>query len=223
MLDIDIDSFEHFSFDLWMTIIKSNPEFKPKRAELFKSHFSIDKDIIDISETIKYYDRLYTTISEKTGRHIFREDIFLVILDALGVDIKQISEVDLTIFFKKSDNLFLQYLPNLLWKDIEYLLHEIRVKGKTANILSNTAFIHGSSLRIALESLGLTKYFSFMIFSDEVGISKPNMKIYELMYEKVVAEKAIEKAEIIHIGDNVVADYNAALEYGIQSKLIKFD
>ncbi|TGN26086.1 HAD family hydrolase [Empedobacter tilapiae] len=220
---IDIQSFDHFSFDLWMTIIKSNPQFKPKRTKLLQDFFSIDKSLEEINKTIRYYDNLYNQISEKTGNHIPREEVFYLILDALKKDITQITTPQLTDFFALADTLFLENLPEVLWKDIYVILEEIKNQGKTTNILSNTAFIHGNSLRKVLEDLGLADYFSFMIFSDEVGFSKPNIKIFEYLYQKTLEIKDIDKSKIIHIGDNSFADYNGALEYGIQGKLVKFD
>lgn len=219
---IDIRAYEHFSFDLWMTIIKSNPQFKLKRTILFKDFFSIDKSVEEIDKTIRYYDNLYNLISEKTGNHIQREEIFLLILDILGEDIQLINQEDITEFFIKSDALFLENRPEIIWKEIPSILKKIKDSGKTANILSNTAFIHGNSLREVLKGLDLAQYFDFMIFSDEVGVSKPNIKIFEYLYENTQEIKQLEKSKIIHVGDNSKADYEGALKFGIHAELVKF-
>ncbi|MEG0529114.1 MAG: HAD family hydrolase [Bacilli bacterium] len=219
---IDIYAYEHFSFDLWMTIIKSNPEFKPKRTILFKEYFSIDKSVEEIDKTIRYYDNLYNLISEKTGNHIEREEIFLLILNVLGKNVELINSEDIDDFFIKSDILFLENRPQIIWKEIPSILEKITDLGKTANILSNTAFIHGNSLREVLKSLNLEQYFTFMIFSDEVGVSKPNIKIFEYLYENTQKIKQLEKSKIIHVGDNIKADYEGALKFGFDAKLVKF-
>lgn len=219
---INIQSYEHFSFDLWMTIIRSNPEFKPKRNVLLKNYFDVKKPIEDVANAVRYYDVLFNTISEKTGNHIEREEVFYLILNNLDVNINDISSKDLAEFFKQADQLFLNYLPQLIWKDVESTLLQIKEANKTANILSNTAFIHGNSLRIVLKELGLYDYFSFMIFSDEVGVSKPNIKIFEYLYSETLKLKKVEKNKILHIGDNPIADVNGARDFGVDSQLITF-
>ena len=221
MEKIDIDSYEHFSFDLWLTLIKSNPDFKLKRDTLFKDFFKIDKDLDEVRKVIRHYDVLFNRISEKTGNHIEREEVFLLMLDALGKDIETIED-NLKQFFQRVDELFLNNMPVLLWENIEEQLIEIKEKNKTASILSNTAFIHGDSLRKVLEHLGLAQYFSFMIFSDEVKASKPNLKVFEIMFSKINDFRNLRKEEILHIGDNQIADYEGAKTFGVNSKLVKF-
>ena len=221
-MEIDIDSYEHFSFDLWLTIIKSNPDFKFKRDTLFKDFFSIGKDIDEVRKTIRHYDVLFNRISEKTGNHIEREEVFLLFLDALGKDIETITEENLKEFFRQVDELFLNNMPVLLWENIEEILIKIKEKNKTASILSNTAFIHGDSLRKVLEHHGLADYFSFMIFSDEVKASKPNLNIFDMMFKKINDLRKVEKEKILHIGDNIKADHDGAKTFGFNSKLVKF-
>lgn len=221
-MEIDIDSYEHFSFDLWLTLIKSNPDFKAKRDTLFKDFFSIEKDTDEVRKVIRKYDVLFNRISEKTGNHIEREEVFLLMLDALGKDIETVDDNQLKQFFQQVDELFLNNRPVLLWENIEEILIKIKEKNKTASILSNTAFIHGDSLRKVLEHLGLADYFSFMIFSDEVKASKPNLRVFEIMFAKINNFRTLEKKEILHIGDNKIADYEGANTFGVNSKLVKF-
>lgn len=221
-MEIDIDSYEHFSFDLWLTLIKSNPDFKFKRDLLFKDFFSIDKEMDEVRKVIRHYDVLFNKISEKMGNHIEREEVFLLMLDALGKEIDAIDENHLKSFFQQVDELFLNNMPVLLWENIEEILVEIKEKNKTASILSNTAFIHGDSLRKVLEHLGLAQYFSFMIFSDEVKASKPNLQIFEMMFNKINDLRKLDKEQILHIGDNKKADYDGAKIFGVNSKLVKF-
>jgi putative hydrolase of the HAD superfamily len=64
--DIDIHNHCHFSFDLWLTLIKSHPEFKAKRVELFSSFFDVEKPINEVAKVVKYYDDLCNTINEVT-------------------------------------------------------------------------------------------------------------------------------------------------------------
>lgn len=221
-MDLNIPKFSHFSFDLWLTIIKSNPEFKGKRDRLLKEFFSLDQDLEEIRKEVRYYDMLFNRISEKTGFHIEREVAFLLILKTLGKDEEEITKESLSTFFTEVDRLFLEYRPVLLWENIEEILIKIKNEGKTANILSNTAFIHGQSLVRVLEDLGLKSYLSFMIFSDIEKVSKPNPKIFQTVFRKVNELKTVDKGEILHIGDNMIADFEGAKKFGFEAKLINF-
>ncbi|WP_373707950.1 HAD family hydrolase [Kaistella sp.] len=221
-MDLNISKFSHFSFDLWLTIIRSNPEFKGKRDRLLKEFFSLDQDLDEIRKEVRYYDLLFNRISEKTGFHIQREVAFLLILKTLGKNEEEITTESLSTFFTEVDRLFLEYRPVLLWENIEEILIKIKDAGKTANVLSNTAFIHGQSLVKVLDDLGLSTYFSFMIFSDIEKVSKPNPKIFETVCRKVNEFQTVNKSEILHIGDNIIADFEGAKNFGFEAKLIKF-
>ena len=67
----------------------------------------------------------------------------------------------------------------------------------------------------------LNNYFSFQIYSDEVGFSKPNKEIFNLVFDSINKITTIEKKEILHIGDNIIADYNGAINFGFDAFLIK--
>jgi len=176
----------------------------------------------EVRKVIRHYDVLFNKISEKTGNHIEREEVFLLMLDALGKEIDAIDENHLKSFFQEVDDLFLNNMPVLLWENIEEILIKIKEKNKTVSILSNTAFIHGDSLRKVLEHLGLAQYFSFMIFSDEVKASKPNLQVFDMVFKKINEFRKLDKEQILHIGDNKIADYDGAKTFGFNSKLVKF-
>lgn len=222
MKKLPINNYFHFSFDLWLTIIKSNPEFKGKRDLLLKDFFNISKPIEEVQQQIRYYDLLFNKISENTGLHIEREVAFSIILSALGMDLQDITEDHFKGFFQRVDALFLANRPVLIWENLQEELHQLKKAGKTASILSNTAFIYGDSLENVLHHLGLKDCFSFMIFSDVVKISKPNPKIFELVHNLVQEIKPLKKKEILHIGDNNTADYKGAQSFGFSAELVKF-
>lgn len=218
-MEINIDLYQHFSFDLWLTIIKSNTEFKSKRDFLFKNFFELSNSLEDISNTIRHFDLLTNKISEKTGKHIFRNEIFLLILDALDYNLEAIDNKKIDNFCVEVDLLFEENPPVLLWENIEELLIRIKNAEKSSSILSNTAFIHGRSLRKMLNNLGLLHYFMFEIFSDECGFSKPNPEIFRMLYYSVIEKKAVERVNVVHIGDNLLADYNGAKQFGFSAIL----
>jgi putative hydrolase of the HAD superfamily len=67
----------------------------------------------------------------------------------------------------------------------------------------------------------LENYFSFQIYSDETGFSKPSKEMFQLVHNEIKSLKSIEKKEVIHIGDNKIADYDGAIKFGFDALLIK--
>ncbi|MEI7487925.1 MAG: phosphoglycolate phosphatase, partial [Chryseobacterium sp.] len=139
--DIDIHNHSHFSFDLWLTLIKSHPEFKAKRVELFSSFFNVNKPIEEVTKVVKYYDDLCNTINEVIGGNVDTFEIYLLILNSLEVDIKLVNRDNLSDFYQKSEDLFLEYKPVVIFENLHQFFDEIKNQGKTINILSNTGFI----------------------------------------------------------------------------------
>lgn len=220
-MKIDHKNFSHFSYDLWLTLIKSNPQFKNKRNLLFKDFFDVECNIEKVNEVVRYYDVLCNNINENTGLNIDTYEIYYLILNALNVKVNDIDTKQLNLFYKETELLFMEYKPQLLFPKIDSLFEEIKAQGKTMNILSNTGFIKGYTLRKIIADYGLEQYFSFQIYSDEVGFSKPNHKIFQLVYDQINSSNEITKKEVLHIGDNSIADYDGAIKFGFAAHLLK--
>lgn len=218
-MNIQIDAYKHFSFDLWLTLIKSNPKFKINRNTLLRDFFSIDSSIEKIGETVRYYDLLANRISESTGLHFDANHIYCLILDQFKITFNQ-SDNQLQEFQKEVDTLFFKYKPVLIDGHIKDLFKKIINQNKTISLLSNTAFITGESLRKLLMDYELSDYFMFQLYSDEIGISKPNHSVFDLVFNKVNDHCRVTKSEVVHIGDNKFADYLGAKNYGFQAILI---
>ncbi|WP_284462942.1 HAD-IA family hydrolase [Chryseobacterium sp.] len=218
--DIDIHNHCHFSFDLWLTLIKSHPEFKTKRVELFSSFFNVDKPIDEVAKTVKYYDDLCNTINEVTGGNIDTFEIYLMILGSLNVDVKLLNKEKLNEFYVKSEELFLEYKPVVIFENIHDFFDEIKNQGKTINILSNTGFIKGTTMRKFLIHENLDQYIDFHIYSDEMNCSKPNPLIFQEVKNNI-KDQDLPMSQILHIGDNPVADYKGARDFGFSAHLLK--
>jgi putative hydrolase of the HAD superfamily len=218
--DIDIHSHSHFSFDLWLTLIKSHPEFKAKRVELFSSFFDVNKPIDEVTKVVKYYDDLCNSINEVIGGNVNTFEIYLLILNALEVDLKHLNKGNLNEFYQKSEDLFLQYKPVVIFENLHQFFDEIKNQGKTINILSNTGFIKGKTMRKFLISENLDQYIDFHIYSDELNCSKPNPIVFQEV-KNLIKNKDLKMNQILHVGDNPVADYKGAKDFGFNAHLIK--
>ena len=220
-MKLDHSGYQHISFDLWLTLIKSNPEFKQKRNLLFKNFFEIDSSIEKVAEVVRYYDLLCNSVNEKTGLNFATKEIYYLILNSLDVDIEKIDMQSLEKFYYETELLFMEFKPVLIYPKLKLLLEEVTAQGKSISVLSNTGFINGVTLRKLLSYYNIEKFFSFQIYSDEVGMSKPNPEIFKIVYNEICLMKMINRNEVLHIGDNIIADYNGAKNFGFNSLLIK--
>ncbi|NML59017.1 HAD family hydrolase [Chryseobacterium cheonjiense] len=217
--DIDIHNHSHFSFDLWLTLIKSHPQFKAKRVELFASFFDIKKPVDEVAKAVKYYDDLCNSINEVIGGNVDTFEIYLLILHALEVDLRQINKDQLHQFYQKSEDLFLEYKPVVIFENLHQLFNEIKNQGKTINILSNTGFIKGKTMRKFLINEDLDQYIDFHIYSDETNCSKPDSKIFQEV-KNLLKNQDLDSRQILHIGDNPIADYKGAKDFGFNAYLL---
>lgn len=216
----ELYKYKHISFDLWLTLIKSNPEFKSKRNLLFREFFEITRPIDEVAAVIRKFDVLTNSINEKAGKNFDTFEIYYLILDALGIDIEKYSKENLNQFYTRTEELLMEHKPLLLSDDIPVFLKSLQDKGMTMNILSNTAFIKGKSLRKIIDYYGLGDCFAFQLFSDETGFSKPSEEMYRLAYQSIREIGEISKTEVLHIGDNKVSDFEGAKKFGFGAYLI---
>ncbi|KAF8622735.1 hypothetical protein AX15_006825 [Amanita polypyramis BW_CC] len=99
-------------------------------------------------------------------------------------------------------------------------LHE-RMGIKTA-VVSNA----DARIRSALEDLGFPPSLDTIVLSEEEGIEKPAREIFlraiELVNEKALRRrKPLKPAECLHIGDELVCDYEGAKNAGMQALLLR--
>ena len=104
----ELYKYRHVSFDLWLTLIKSNPQFKTKRDLLFKEYFSIDKSQEEVSGVIRKFDILTNSINEKVGRNFDTYEIYYLMLDALDVNIETITSKTLNTFNAYTEDLLME-------------------------------------------------------------------------------------------------------------------
>jgi putative hydrolase of the HAD superfamily len=194
------------SLDLWGTLIAANPLFSEKRLDMFRkmSHKS-DSDILGVIKSNKetYGDTAVST-----------EFIFDVFKNALGIPLSISAIMD------DYYALFMQYPPFLLEKDIVSTLEKAHQQYKI-HLISNTLVVKGFVLKAALNQAheNIFSHFDGLTFSDEVGVAKPDMAIFDIAHAKM---QGVPKAQVLHIGDNPKTDFEGATRFGFQAALVDF-
>lgn len=216
--------YKHYSFDLWLTLIKSNPAFKTERTKYFHAHYNSKKKTIEeVALVFRQVDLMVNAINEKTGKNIDADEMYLMVISIMNDFSTEFQDVNTDELYLEMEALLLNNMPLLYNAESLTVLSQLKASGlSTINILSNTGFIKGKTLRKVLANLKLTDLVDFQLYSDEVRLSKPNPAFFQLMLNTIDQGKHPEIGlhEIIHIGDNPVADVKGAKAMGINTLLI---
>jgi putative hydrolase of the HAD superfamily len=216
--------YKHYSFDLWLTLIRSNPDFKKQRARYFYQRYNFNhKTLLKVETIFRQVDLMCNAMNERSGKNIDADEMYLMVISMLNDFQSNLREIDTAELEKDMEAMLFNYLPQVYSDETIHHLERIRNTGDpTTSLLCNTGFIRGATLRKVLTELSLDKYLDFQLYSDEEGMSKPNIRLFELMLNMIDRKKHIELElnEVVHIGDNLYADYWGAQAVGIDSIVI---
>lgn len=216
--------YKHYSFDLWLTLIRSNPAFKQERAKVFQKKYNNSRKSLQEVETIfRQVDLMCNSMNEKTGKNIDADEMYLMVISMINDFDPSFADVDLKELEREMEELIFNYLPQIYCSETAAELSRLKQSGAvTLSLLSNTGFIRGATLRKVLHELELDQYLDFQLYSDEERMSKPNLEFFRLMLNSIDRKKhgELELHDVIHIGDNPIADFHGANAIGIHSVLI---
>jgi len=162
---------------------------------------------------VQSVDKVSDRFNEMNGKKVKTECMYHRILQKLGYDPDSVPDDVYTEIKRKVNDLFMKYPPLFLNESIQPMLHSLKEEGYSLNISSNTGFIEGTTIVATLKNLNIFEYFDFCIFSDEIERSKPSTGFFE----KVFKRTGLEKWEVLHVGDNLKADYDGAVNYGFRA------
>ena len=118
-------------------------------------------------------------------------------------------------FDKFFNELFAIYRGAEAWKpyrEAASVLCLLRSAGYKLALVSN----FDSRIEQVLVSLNLSIWFDAVVFSSRAGVPKPHPGIYE----RALAELDVEPAETLHVGDDLIKDWEAARAVGMDAILI---
>jgi putative hydrolase of the HAD superfamily len=192
------------SFDVWNTLVKSNPESKKIRNELLSEMFRMPVD--KIYPIYIHVDRAIEHESEINGKHFGFEERIDIISRVVG---RYPSPADLSEAHYNNDVGVMHNPPVLIDPLTPEFFKRWVGRGHQILLLSNTGFADGEIMRSALNSIGIMEYVSWAGFSNEIGYAKPS----PIMYGAI---RSHAEHDLVHIGDNWKADVEGALKSGIE-------
>jgi putative hydrolase of the HAD superfamily len=113
------------------------------------------------------------------------------------------------------DQVYREFAKPGIWalqEDTIPVLQNLKQRGIRLGIISN----FDCRLYTILDLLGLTHFFEHILISTQVGADKPSRRIFDA----AVGRFAVQPFQILHVGDEAVADGEGATNAGLQSLVI---
>ena len=117
------------------------------------------------------------------------------------------SELDRDAFFEAAYSHFAEAGVWELYPEVVEVLESLRPRFNLA-VISN----FDGRLRMILEHLGVSKFFTHIFLSSELGADKPDAEIYRRALEL----SAATPDEVLHAGDDPVRDWEGATAAGLR-------
>lgn len=205
---------KHLSIDFWNTLGTPNAKYAEARNLVLAMAYgrSVDEAAAIYAEVKAAVDRTHSQYCRPLPL-----DVCYTLLHRMFVvdggdqpinELRRRQKVQLAL-----ENAFRAHPPKLL-PGLAETLQKIQAQGVTMSITSNTNFIRGALIReVVLEPV---MRFDFYLFSDEVGYAKPHPKIWEAVIDRA----NVYPQDILHIGDDVNADYGGAVAAGLNAAFV---
>ncbi|WP_343048595.1 HAD family hydrolase [Allobranchiibius huperziae] len=202
--------------DIWGTLIGSDPSFKPARNEMLRSALAPGVAAGDFDVALRTADRDGDELSMATGRDVGFDQRVGLVLDRLGVGASALGDRSAYLLARQAELASAQP-PRPLTPSLPSLLGAVAERMPVV-LTSNTGMLPGELMRKLLRLAGFADDL-WMVFSNEVGAAKPSREIFDVAVDLV----GLPAGEVLHIGDNPVADVEGARAAGLQTLLVEPD
>jgi len=115
-------------------------------------------------------------------------------------------ELDCDNFFEVAYEHFAEPGVWQIYPEVPEVLEQLRPRFQLA-VVSN----FDTRLRFILQHLGISRYFSYIFISSELGADKPDPEIFR----RAVQVMHLDANEVLHVGDDRERDWKAAEEAGL--------
>ncbi len=212
------------TFDLWETLLFESDGDSNRRNST------------RCNDVARAFSNLGLTVSAEQVDAAMKKliDELLTIWDG-NVDISHIEQLELLVKHVSNGSLSLQpkwvqqlssayvsplfEVPPSLNPEAAEALQNLTDSARRIGLICNTGITPGFELGEFLDREGVLDYFDYGAFSDEIGIRKPDVRIFEI----VSSNLRVEPDSIVHVGDNEIADVQGAKTAGYRAILFKSD
>jgi FMN phosphatase YigB (HAD superfamily) len=207
------------SFDIWKTLLNAKSGFTWPRLEIIFRYLGLlDLGQDAIMASYKKAEKALNLLAEQTGYDTGmaeRIEFMLKDLDISGVAVPDDEAIGILQRESGRIRMLPAFRPTLTEPDLLETLRGLKDAGYRLGTLSNTGMGDCRMVKPILERLGLAELMNVMLFSCEDGRAKPNKGLFHHMAEQF----GVKPHEVMHIGDNVDADYVGAILAGLNAVL----
>jgi putative hydrolase of the HAD superfamily len=212
-LQLNPDMIKAITFDFWNTLYKAEPyAFALRRKFLFeifaRNHIDVDKAQVDAAEDVAR--REWNRIWREEYRTPPAADWVRWMLDELLIQLPPDDFNALADYFDRS-LLDADPGPTLIDGAAE-TVHRLAQRYRLG-VISDSGLSVGHTLRQFLQRDSILDCFTCTTFSDEVGVSKPHTRIFQLTLDRLGAQPY----EAVHLGDLTHSDIAGAKAMGMQA------
>lgn len=206
------------SLDIWGTLLRSDPAFKPRRNRMLRDLLCPRVDPEVFSQALRSRDRLVDAQMMADGHHRGPQDRIADTLQALDSPVPGADDPRWQQAWETQTEIALEHPPLALTEDLPELVAACLQRGpEQVALTSNTGLLEGPLMRRLLQAAGFPPVPA-LAFSDEV--EDPGSKPHPAIFRSTLAQLGARPAEVLHVGDNFVADVCGAAQAGMSRVLV---
>jgi putative hydrolase of the HAD superfamily len=199
------------TFDFWNTLYKAAPYARGLRqvfmAEIFaRNHIDLAQEQIDAAEEVARTE--WNRVWREEYRTPPAADWVRWMLDELLI---QLPPEDFGLLADYFDRSLLEAEPGPTLIDGAAKTVQRLAPRYKLGVISDSGLSTGKTLRHFLQRDGLLSCFTCTTFSDEVGVSKPHRRIFQITLDRLGAQPH----EAVHVGDLIHSDIAGAKAIGM--------
>lgn len=206
------------TFDLWETLLFESDGASARRADVRCRNLAQALNNLGVQVSLEEMSAAVNeTVSSLMTIWDANRDIGCI--DQVRLIIKKVSKDSLNLNQEWIDELVSAYVssilevPPYLNPEGRRVLEGLKKRHKLIGLICNTGLTPGIGLRKFLANESVTEYFDLMIFSEEIGIRKPDCRIFHLAARRL----GVQPCEIVHVGDNLKTDVWGAKTAGLKA------
>ncbi|MEM1526890.1 MAG: HAD family hydrolase [Ignisphaera sp.] len=198
------------SFDVWNTLLNTDVLFR-RLAKLVSVMRGLDPVEVEaiIYETYKKVRELRLFIVNSDEVRVFPMRSRHLLAKMLNIDFEELVKAIDAIFASLD-------IDSILFKDVKPTLDVLSSLNLKLGVIGNTAFWESIYTRELLDRSGIKEYLNVQLYSDEVGIFKPDKRIFLEFCKRL----NVKPQEVLHIGDSVIEDVGGSLSSGMKVMMI---
>ncbi len=206
---------EAVTFDLWNTLFtnRNYTEFRVNYLTDVLKERGIARSRDEILEAYVFANEHAERVGvQENYRQVTNEEKIEYILERIRINLPEGVKAAIVKRFEEA----IWYDPPLLKEGVVETLEALEPCYGMA-IISDTGVTPGSVVRQVLANLGALHFFKSTVFSNEMGLCKPN----EAMFRTALNELGVGPSEAVHVGDLLHTDVAGAKAVGMRAIWVK--